>query len=92
MVDVKFPIVAPVKVVEVPAISVMPEAKVALADFSQFTTEPVLPDILISDGLLPLQIVWFELIVLPTLVGSTVTVTIEELASEQTPDLTTALK
>ena len=78
--------VAPVRVVAVPAMSDTPEEKSEVEDCSQLTTLPVFPEMLISTGLEPEQIVWSELMLPPTLAGSTDTVMIADVASEQAPD------
>ena len=78
--------VAPVRVVEVPAMSDKPDEKSEVEDFSQLTTLPVFPEMLISAGLEPEHMLWSELMLPPTLAGSTDTVTIAEVASEQEPD------
>ena len=75
----RLPIVAPDKVFDVTAMSVG-IVNPASVDFCHFTTLPVLPLRVRSAGEVPEQIVWLEDTVPPTEVGSTVMVTVLDVA------------
>ena len=74
---VNAPIVAPLKVVLVPAISVG-DVKAASLDFCHLVTLPVFPLRVRSDGWLPVQIVCGDDTVPPTEAAATVTVVVVE--------------